>query len=232
MSDQMIRLVTTPIPSTEAAVYQVPSASKAIMTQMMLCNTHTSPVTVNIALTDSTATSSSSTDRIFSAFSLSSNETLMIVTNTPLFAGDKIWANSSVDDVVNLSLLGTVTADADIVGLDTESELTLLVNDLIPSAEEVLYTVPTGDTANMVQIMLCNTHSSTDATVNISVTDSSATSTSAIDRIFNDFSIPANSTTMLMVNFPLADGDKLWGESSINDVVHFIASGTVTEGTI
>lgn len=231
MSEQMIRLASTTVPSTEAVAYQVPSASTANMTQIMLCNTHSGGVTVNVALTDSAATSSASIDRLFSAFSLTSNETVMIMTNTPLFAGEKIWTNASVDGVVNLVISGTVTADADIVGLDTESDLTRLVNDVIPSTEEALYSVPSNYVANINQIMLCNTHSSTDVTVNIYVTDSAATATSSADKIFSEFSLPANSTIMLMVNFPLADGDQVWADASTNDVVHFVASGTVT-GTL
>ena len=231
MSNQMIRLATTPIPSTESIAYQVPTGFTSNMTQIMLCNTHTGTVTVNIALTGSAATSSASTDRLFSAFSLVSNETVMVSTNIPLYAGDKIWTSASVNNVVNFVISGTETEQPETVGLATESDLVLLVNDMVPSSEEAVYSVPSDYVANITQIMLCNTDASSTVTVNIAITDSLATSTSSADRILSDFSIEASSTVMLMVHLPLAEEEQLWANASINDVLHLVMSG-ITTGTI
>jgi hypothetical protein len=227
----MIRLATTPIPSIESVAYQVPTGFTSNMTQIMLCNTHTGTVTVNIALTGSAATSSASTDRLFSAFSLVSNETVMVSTNIPLDAGDKIWTSASVNNVVNFVISGTETEQSEIVGLATDSDLVLLVNDMVPSSEESIYSVPSDYVANITQIMLCNTDASSAVTVNIAITDSLATSTSSADRILSDFSIEASSTVMLMVHLPLAEEEQLWADASINDVLHLVMSG-ITTGTI
>jgi hypothetical protein len=227
----MIRLATAPIPSTESVAYQVPTGFTSNMTQIMLCNTHAGTVTVNIALTGSAATSSASTDRLFSAFSLVSNETVMVSTNIPLDAGDKIWTSASVNNVVNFVISGIETEQSEIVGLATDSDLVLLVNDMVPSSEESIYSVPSDYVANITQIMLCNTDASSAVTVNIAITDSLATSTSSADRILSDFSIEASSTVMLMVHLPLAEEEQLWANASINDVLHLVMSG-ITTGTI
>lgn len=231
MSNQMIRLATTPIPSTESVAYQVPTGFTSNMTQIMLCNTHTGAVTVNIALTGSAATSSSSTDRLFSAFSLVSNETVMVSTNIPLSAGDKIWTSASVNNVVNFVISGIETEQSEVAGLAADSDLVLLVNDMVPSSEESIYSVPSDYVANITQIMLCNTDASSAVTVNIAITDSLATSTSSAERILSNFSIEASSTVMLMVHLPLAEEEQLWANASINDVLHVVMSGVAT-GTV
>jgi hypothetical protein len=227
----MIRLATTPIPSTESVAYQVPAGFTANMTQIMLCNTNTGTVTVNIALTGSAATSSASTDRLFSAFSLVSNETVMVSTNIPLSAGDKIWTSASVNNVVNFVISGIETEQSEVVGLAADSDLVMLVNDMVPSSEESIYSVPSDYVANITQIMLCNTDASSAVTVNIAITDSLATSTSSAERILSNFSIEASSTVMLMVHLPLAEEEQLWANASINDVLHVVMSG-VTTGTV
>lgn len=107
---EIAKLAKTPIDATEEVVYQVPSATVASITQIIMCNTHSGAVTVNIAITDSAASSSAVTDRIFSGFSLAANETAMIMTNLPITNQEKIWANASVDDVVNLVISGVTTA--------------------------------------------------------------------------------------------------------------------------
>jgi hypothetical protein len=155
----------------------------------------------------------------------------MVSTNVPLSAGDKIWASASVNNVVNFVISGTETEQPETVGLATESDLVLLVNDMVPSSEEAVYSVPSDYVANITQIMLCNTDASSTVTVNIAITDSLATSTSSADRILSDFSIEASSTVMLMVHLPLAEEEQLWANASINDVLHVVMSG-VTTGTI
>lgn len=100
------RLVKTPIASTEEVVYQVPSGGAASGTQFIFCNTSSSAVTLNVAITDSSATSSAASDRIFSEMSLAANETMMISADIILLDGEKVWANASVNDVVNLFMSG------------------------------------------------------------------------------------------------------------------------------
>jgi hypothetical protein len=103
------RLVKTPIDATDEVVYTVPSSTDVLITQVMLCNTSASTVTVSLALTDSAATTSAATDRFFSEFSISANETVMVMTSLPISNGEKIWASASDDDVVNLIISGVVT---------------------------------------------------------------------------------------------------------------------------
>ena len=100
------RLAKTPIDLTEEVVYQVPSGGIATINQFVLCNTSASPVTINMAITSSSSTSTVSSDRIFSAMSLSANETMMISADIILLSGEKVWANASSDDVVNLFMSG------------------------------------------------------------------------------------------------------------------------------
>lgn len=107
----LVRLAKTPVDLTEEFVYQVPSGNTTSITQIVLCNTSASAVTVNIAITGSAATSTVPSDRVFSAMSLSPNETMMAMANILLLAGEKLWASASVDDVVNLIASGVQTPD-------------------------------------------------------------------------------------------------------------------------
>lgn len=107
---QITLMAKTSLASTDTNVYQLPEDSEASITQICLCNTHTGSVTVNVAITDSTASSSASSDRIFSSMAIGANETMMVMTNMPLTNQDKIWANASVGSVVNLFVSGVVTS--------------------------------------------------------------------------------------------------------------------------
>lgn len=109
---EIAKLAQTTIGSTESVIYQVPSSTIASVTQIILCNTHTGAVTVNIAITASGDTSSTAADRIFSGFSLSANETAMIMTNLPITNQEKVWSNASVDAVVNIVISGVTTSTA------------------------------------------------------------------------------------------------------------------------
>ena len=100
------RFAKTPIDLTEEVVYQVPTGGAATVTQIILCNTSASSVTVNIAITAGTETSTIASDRIFSEMSLAANETMMISSDIMLLDGEKVWASASVDDVVDLFLSG------------------------------------------------------------------------------------------------------------------------------
>jgi len=100
------RLAKTPIDLTEEVIYQVPSGGVASINQFVLCNTSASPVTLNIAITDSAATSTATSDRIFSEMSFSANETMMISADIILLSGEKVWASASADDVINLFMSG------------------------------------------------------------------------------------------------------------------------------
>lgn len=100
------RLAKTPIDLTEEVVYQVPSGGVASINQFVLCNTSSSSVTLNIAITDSSASSTATSDRIFSEMALSANETMMISADIILLSGEKVWANASADDVINLFMSG------------------------------------------------------------------------------------------------------------------------------
>jgi hypothetical protein len=106
------RLVKTPIDLTEEVVYQVPSDTTALLTQIMMCNTSGGVVTVNIAVTASASSSSETTDRIFSNFSLAANETVMIMTSLPMANQEKLWASANTDDVVNLIISGVTVTEA------------------------------------------------------------------------------------------------------------------------
>lgn len=100
------RIAQTPIDLTEEVVYQVPTGGAASIGQLIFCNTSASSVTINMAITNSAATSTVASDRIFSAMALSANETMMISAEIILLSAEKIWANASVDDVVNLFISG------------------------------------------------------------------------------------------------------------------------------
>jgi hypothetical protein len=102
------RLVKTPIDLTEEVVYQVPSDKLTNINQLIVCNTSASTVTFTIAITPSASASTVASDRIFSAMALAANETMMISAELILMSGEKVWASSSSDDVVNLFMSGVV----------------------------------------------------------------------------------------------------------------------------
>jgi hypothetical protein len=106
---EQLLLVKTTLSNGDTMVYQEPISKKASITQVCICNTHSGPVTVNVAITNSSATSSAVTDRFFHEMSLSANETMMVITNMPLSDRGKIWANASVNNVVNLFITGYTT---------------------------------------------------------------------------------------------------------------------------
>jgi hypothetical protein len=218
-SPAIVRFVTAPIPSSDTMIYQTPNDNTALITQLVLCNTHSGIVDINIAITNSSATSSTASNRIFSAFSLSPNETMMVATNLPILENEKIWASSSVNNVVNLVASGIVAE---------ESDLQRLFTALIPSSETVAYQVPANENGSLMQFIFCNTHNSA-VTLNVSLTESSATSPDIADRIYSMFSIGANETVMLMTNLPIFENEKIWTSASVNNVVNFIASGMLIE---
>lgn len=106
MTISIARLAKTPIDATEEVVYQVPTGGAASASQLIFCNTSASSVTINMAITDSAATSTVASDRIFSAMALAANETMMISADIILLSGEKVWASASADDVVNLFMSG------------------------------------------------------------------------------------------------------------------------------
>jgi hypothetical protein len=76
----------------------------------MLCNTDaSSAVTVNIAITDSLATSTSSADRILSDFSIEASSTVMLMVHLPLAEEEQLWANASINDVLHVVISGVTT---------------------------------------------------------------------------------------------------------------------------
>jgi hypothetical protein len=100
------RIAQTPIDLTEEVVYQVPNGGAASIGQLIFCNTSSSNVTINIAITAGSATSTVASNRIFSQMSLTGNETMMISAEIILLSEEKVWASASVDDVVNLFISG------------------------------------------------------------------------------------------------------------------------------
>jgi hypothetical protein len=106
MDFAVTRLAFTPIDATEEFIYQVPSGGTTVISQMVLCNTHSAAVTVNLSVTASGATSTTSTNRIFNAMSVAANETMMIMADIYLQSGEKLWASASSDDVVNILISG------------------------------------------------------------------------------------------------------------------------------
>lgn len=100
------RLAFTPVDLTEEAIYTVPSATTTILKQILFCNTHNATVTVHVAVTGSSATSTTAANRIFNSFSVAANETTMVGMSFVMTAGEKLWASASVDDVVNIAVAG------------------------------------------------------------------------------------------------------------------------------
>lgn len=94
----------------------------------------------------------------------------------------------------------------------------------VDATEEVIYTVPSATTTIIKQIILCNTSGSA-VTVNISVTNSGASSTTAANRIFNSFSVSSNETTLAAMSLVMEAGEKLWANASSDDVVNAIVVG-------
>jgi hypothetical protein len=100
------RLAFTPIDLTEEVIYEVPEDGTTLVTQMILCNTHTSAVTVNLSVTNSAASSTTTANRIFHSMSIDPGETMMIMADIYLYDGEKLWASASSDDVVNILISG------------------------------------------------------------------------------------------------------------------------------
>jgi hypothetical protein len=100
------RIAQTPIDATEEVVYQVPTGGAASIGQLIFCNTSSSNVTINIAITAGSATSTVASNRIFSQMAITGNETMMISAEIILLSDEKIWASASADDVVNLFISG------------------------------------------------------------------------------------------------------------------------------
>ena len=100
------RLAFTPVDLTEEVIYSVPAATTTIVKQIILCNTHTATVTVHVALTNSSASSTTAANRILSSFSIASNETTLVAMSLVMSDGEKLWASASSDDVVNIAVAG------------------------------------------------------------------------------------------------------------------------------
>lgn len=100
------KLSDTRASSTEAVIHQVGSGIKVNLTQIILCNTHSSSVTVDIAVTSSASTSTVVGDRIFSSLTIEAGQTSILMTNFILNAEEKIWADASVNNVVNILAYG------------------------------------------------------------------------------------------------------------------------------
>jgi hypothetical protein len=106
---EVARIVFTPIDATEEVLYQVGTGETLVITQLVLCNTHSSSVTVHFSITGSADTSTTSSNRIFNSMALAANETMMIASDIFVPAGDKLWASASSDDVVNILITGVKT---------------------------------------------------------------------------------------------------------------------------
>jgi hypothetical protein len=99
-----------------------------------------------------------------------------------------------------------------------------LVFTPVDSTEEIIYTVPAATTTILKQILLCNTHNAA-VTINVAVTGSGASSTTAANRIMSTFSVSANETTLVALSFVMTTGEKLWASGSVDDVVNIAVAG-------
>ncbi len=217
MATQISRLLKTTVSSSDTNVYQVPNGNSAMISHLMFCNTHSGAVTVSISHTGSAASSTTAADRLFHNFTVAAGETVMIEANIAMFQNEKLWAIASVGSVVNLFINGMTC-------LTAETDIRSLCDTPIPLAETVVHQVDSGITANLTQIILCNTHSSS-VTVDIAVTSSAATSSSTGDRIFSSLMLESGQTQILMTNFILNASEKIWADASVNNVVNLIAYG-------
>lgn len=217
MATQISRLLKTSVSSTDSTVYQVASGNSVMVSQLIFCNTHSGAVTVSISHTGSGASSTTAADRLFHNFSIAAGETVMIEANLAFYENEKIWAVSSVNNVVNLFINGMTC-------LTAETDIRQLCDTRVPVTEAVVHQVGSGITANLTQVILCNTHSSS-VTVDIAVTSSASTSTVVGDRIFSSLTIEAGQTSILMTNFILNAEEKIWADASVNNVVNILAYG-------
>ena len=96
-----------PIHASESAVYTA-SSGDVLVTQIILCNTSASTVTVRISLTDSGSSSTTSANRIFHELSMTAQETIMLMPDLFVPSGYKIWASASTGNVVNAVLTGII----------------------------------------------------------------------------------------------------------------------------
>jgi len=96
-----------PIHASEAATYTA-SGGTVLVTQIILCNTSASTVTVRISLTNDGASSTTAANRIFHELSMTAQETIMLMPDLLVPSGHKVWASASTGNVINAVLTGII----------------------------------------------------------------------------------------------------------------------------
>ena len=89
--------------TTTTTLYTVPASTKAIIKEIVLCNTDTSARTVTMQVGAGTAAA----NRILSALSLAAGETKFITLSTVLNTTETISAGASSANVVSCTISGT-----------------------------------------------------------------------------------------------------------------------------
>ena len=84
--------------TTETTLYTVPSATSAIVKQIVVCNTTGSAITFSLSLVPY-GSSAGTSNRLFSSLSVAANETIFLDVSQSMTAGDFISAYSSVSGV-------------------------------------------------------------------------------------------------------------------------------------
>jgi hypothetical protein len=95
-----------PVHASESAT--ITASADTLVTQIILCNTSSSTVTVRISLTNSGASSTAAANRIFHELSMTAQETIMLTPDLFVPSGYKVWASASTGNVVNAVFTGIV----------------------------------------------------------------------------------------------------------------------------
>ena len=101
-----LAMTQVPVHASEAASFT--ASADTLVTQIILCNTSSSTVTMRISLTNSGASSTTAASRIFHELSLTGQETIMLMPDLFVPSGYKIWTSASTGNVVNIVLTGIV----------------------------------------------------------------------------------------------------------------------------
>lgn len=85
--------------TTETTLYTVPSATSAIVKQIVVCNTTASAITFSLSLVPY-GSSAGTSNRLFSSLSVAANETIFLDVSQSMTAGDFISAYSSATNII------------------------------------------------------------------------------------------------------------------------------------
>lgn len=107
LQQSLLAQAQLPVHASESATYTA-SSGDVLITQIILCNTGSTTVTVRISLTNAGASSTAAVNRIFHELSITGQETMMLNPDLFMPSGYKLWGSASTGSVVNMVITGII----------------------------------------------------------------------------------------------------------------------------